>query len=89
MKKRSRRHDENANLGIPILNTSKAQKIYSNRFSVQVGDEEIILLLGVDNNETNNIDITTKVYLTLPSFLRLYDEMKITLDKFDSFNTNN
>lgn len=88
MKKRSRRHDKNTNLGILTLNTSKAQKIYSNRFSVKVGDEEIILLLGVDNHETNDIDITTKVYLTLPSFLRLYDEIKLTLDKFNSFNKN-
>lgn len=63
------------------LNIRRSSKIYSNRFKLDVGDEEITLMLGIDSPTTNEIEVTTKVYLTLPSLLRLYDEVDDAVTK--------
>ena len=59
----------------------RASKVYSNRFKLDIGDEEITLMLAVDSPSENEAEVTTKVYLTLPSLLRLYDEVNDAVGK--------
>lgn len=63
------------------FNVKRANKVYSNRFKLDIGDEEITLMLAVDSPATNDVEVTTKVYLTLPSLLRLYDEVDDAVKK--------
>lgn len=60
----------------------KSRNIYSNRSAVIQNDEEIVLLLGNEFREENTVDVDTAVYLSLPSFLRLYDALKEKVDRF-------
>ena len=63
-------------------NLSKSKNIYSNRSAIIQNDEEIILLLGNEIDNEGIIDVETAVYLSLPSFLRLYDTLKEKVDLF-------
>lgn len=63
-------------------NMKKSRSIYSNRSTVIQNDEEIVLLLGNEMRKENTVDVNTAVYLSLPSFLRLYDTLKEKVDKF-------
>lgn len=65
-----------------IYNMKKSRSIYSNRSAVIQNDEEIVLLLGNKMRKENTVDVDTAVYLSLPSFLRLYDTLKEKVDKF-------
>lgn len=61
---------------------SKSKTLYSNRSAIIQNDEEIVLLLGNEMRKENVVDVDAAVYLSLPSFLRLYDTLKEKLDKF-------
>lgn len=61
---------------------SKSKTLYSNRSAIIQNDEEIVLLLGNEMRKENVVDVETSVYLSLPSFLRLYDTLKEKVDKF-------
>ncbi|ASJ21996.1 DUF3467 domain-containing protein [Brachyspira hampsonii] len=63
-------------------NMKKSRSIYSNRSAIIQNDEEIVLLLGNEMRKENTVDVDTAVYLSLPSFLRLYDTLKEKIDKF-------
>lgn len=63
-------------------NLSKSKNIYSNRSAIIQNDEEIILLLGNEIHNEGIVDVETAVYLSLPSFLRLYDALKEKVDLF-------
>ncbi|WP_297299213.1 hypothetical protein [uncultured Brachyspira sp.] len=63
-------------------NLSKSKNIYSNRSAIIQNDEEIILLLGNEIHNEGIVDVETTVYLSLPSFLRLYDTLKEKVDLF-------
>ncbi|EKV57749.1 DUF3467 domain-containing protein [Brachyspira hampsonii] len=63
-------------------NMKKSRSIYSNRSAIIQNDEEIVLLLGNEIGKENTVDVETAVYLSLPSFLRLYDTLKEKVDKF-------
>ena len=63
-------------------NLSKSKNIYSNRSAIIQNDEEIILLLGNEIHNEGIVDVETTVYLSLPSFLRLYDTLKEKVDIF-------
>lgn len=63
-------------------NLSKSKNIYSNRSAIIQNDEEIILLLGNKIHNEGIVDVETAVYLSLPSFLRLYDTLKEKVDLF-------
>ncbi|KLI31536.1 hypothetical protein PQQ32_04990 [Brachyspira hyodysenteriae] len=63
-------------------NMKKSRTIYSNRSAVIQNDEEIVLLLGNEMRKENMVDVDAAVYLSLPSFLRLYDTLKEKVDKF-------
>lgn len=69
-------------VGSTYYNLSKSNSIYCNRAAVIPSDEEIVLMLGTEMRKENVVDVDTTVYLTLPSFLRLYDALKATLDRF-------
>ncbi|WP_304353612.1 hypothetical protein [Brachyspira innocens] len=63
-------------------NMSKYKSIYSNRSAIIQNDEEIVLLLGNEMRKEGVVDVDTIVYLSLPSFLRLYDTLKEKVDMF-------
>ncbi|WP_300369745.1 DUF3467 domain-containing protein [Brachyspira sp.] len=63
-------------------NMKKLRAIYSNRSAILQNDEEIVLLLGNEMREEGTVDVDTAVYLSLPSFLRLYDTLKEKVDNF-------
>lgn len=63
-------------------NLSKSRTIYSNRSAIIQNDEEIVLLLGNEMHKEEIVDVETAVYLSLPSFLRLYDTLKEKVDMF-------
>ncbi|CRF34380.1 Conserved hypothetical protein [Brachyspira suanatina] len=63
-------------------NMKRSRNIYSNRSAIIQNDEEIVLLLGNEIRKENTVDVDTAVYLSLPSFLRLYDTLKEKVDKF-------
>ncbi|WP_304331135.1 hypothetical protein [Brachyspira innocens] len=61
---------------------SKYKSIYSNRSAIIQNDEEIVLLLGNEMRKEGVVDVEAAVYLSLPSFLRLYDTLKEKVDMF-------
>lgn len=63
-------------------NMSKYKSIYSNRSAIIQNDEEIVLLLGNEMRKEGVVDVETAVYLSLPSFLRLYNTLKEKVDMF-------
>lgn len=77
-----RKNTKYKKIGNNNYNLSKSKSIYCNRAVVFPSDEEIVLMLGTEMRKENVVDVDTVVYLTLPSFLRLYDTLKSTLDRF-------
>lgn len=72
--------NQNKKIGKSYYNFEKAKNMYANRFEIIVGDEEIVLITGIQKEESI-IQVETKTYLTLPSFYRLYDVVISTMNK--------
>ena len=57
-------------------NMKKSINIYSNRSAIIQNDEDIVILLGNEMREEGTVDVYTSVFLSLPSFLIIYDTLK-------------